>query len=344
MSLLPYSNGFHGEKIKREIHPFNVIKIICIVTGCILVLGFLYQFVISKIEDSKMINENKFVRIDGKKYHYKTVGKGNLTIVFDGDLGVNFNQWEKVIKNLEKEDDVRLFFYDRVGYGFNDSGSKQSPKEQAKDLRMILKKLGINGSMILVGEGYGSLVLTNYADLYSKHIDGMVLINPINEKDVANKEFVNIYKNQKIGRKINEVCSYFGFTRLLYKLNISKDPSGYFKYLSQEKQKEFKIFRSRTAYSSAYYDELTNVINGNSSSQKNGLIGDKHLSIVANKNKFFNSQKDLSKLTTSKENLDVIEIDNKNDVVSFENANDISTSIRQMIKKYKLSEKEKVNN
>ena len=343
MSLLPYSNGFHGEKIKREIHLFNVIKIICLIIACILVLGFLYQFLSSKIEDSKLINENKFVRIDGKKYHYKTVGKGNLTIVFDGDLGVNFNQWEKVAKNLEKEE-VRLFFYDRAGYGFNDLGSKQPPKEQGKDLRMILKKLGINGSMILIGEGYGSLVLTNFADMYSKYVEGMVLINPISEKDFGNEEFTNIYKKKKVGRKINEIGSYFGATKLLYKLNISKNPSGYFEYLNDIKQKEFKIFRNRLEYSSAYYDELSNIINGNSISQKDGLIGDKPLTIIANKNHFFNSQKDLSKLTTNKESLELLEIDNKNDIVSFENANDISTSIRQMIKKYKLNEKEKGNN
>ncbi|SHE80057.1 alpha/beta fold hydrolase [Clostridium fallax] len=338
MKLLPYSNSFHKTKIKRDIKPFDIIKYILLVIGSILIIGFLYEFISCKIEDGRIIDKNKFVRVDGNKYHYKVMGKGDITVIFDGDMGVPFNQWKKVADILEKEGNCRMFFYNRTGYGLNDLDKNKSPEQQARDLRMVLKKLGINSQVILVGEGYGTLVMTNFAKIFPKYVEGMVLINPINENQFKDSDFIKEYKNKAFGQGILKAGSYVGLTKLLYNMNLIKDPTGYLNNINEDDKKEFKILRTRNNYISAYKNELFNVINGNSKSQQEGLIGDKYLTII-NNSKFSSKQKDLENLTTNKDDLDIVDIDSSSDIVSLEKSEDISTAIRQMCKKYINSKK-----
>ena len=73
---------------------------------------------------------------------------------------------------------------------------------------------------ILVGEEYGSLVLTSFAKQFPDSVAGIVLVNPLVEEDIKNSG--NSLKNValRIRRKIEQVGSYVGFTMLLDKLNL----------------------------------------------------------------------------------------------------------------------------
>lgn len=340
MKFLPYSNSFHKTKITRDIKPFDVIKYIIITIVSILAVGFFYEIIACKIDDSKIVDKNKFVRIDGNKYHYRVIGKGDITVIFDGDMGVPFDQWEKVSDILEKEDKVRMFFYNRSGYGLNDLGKDMSPEQQARNLRMILKKLGINGQVILVGEGYGSLVMTNFAKIFPKYVEGMVLIDPINESQFNEENFVKQYKRELRGKSLLKAGSYVGLTRFLYNCHLIKDPTGYIENINDSSKKEFKTLRTRKNYISSYKNELTNIVNGNSKSQEKGLIGDKYLTLMINNSTFGDEQKELRNLTTNEENLDIVNLDNNKQIISLEESENIATAIRQITKKYLNSKKE----
>ena len=57
---------------------------------------------------------------------------------------VHLEEWNPIVDELKKNDNVRTFVYNRRGYGFSDSGSAgRTPEEQAKDLKILLRKAGV---------------------------------------------------------------------------------------------------------------------------------------------------------------------------------------------------------
>ena len=79
----------------------------------LLAIGFLIQSVNNLIDNSKLKSRFKYVRLDGKKVEYKLKGSGDYTVIFDGSIGTNLYEWDKVCKLLEEEDKVATFVYNR---------------------------------------------------------------------------------------------------------------------------------------------------------------------------------------------------------------------------------------
>ena len=183
MNLLSHSNGIYRLE-KEKINVFILIKRIFMVIFSIILVGFVIQKTVNVIDNTSMKSKFKYVRIEGKKLEYNVRGNGEYTVILDGDIGNTLFQWDKVCSTLEDTGDYQVFVYNRRGYGFNDGGSLRTPKEQAEDLKALLKKTGLTGPYILVGEKYGSLVMTNFASQYPELVAGVVLVDPINESDL----------------------------------------------------------------------------------------------------------------------------------------------------------------
>ncbi|WP_322392345.1 alpha/beta fold hydrolase, partial [Clostridium perfringens] len=131
------------------------------------------------------------------------------------------NQWNEIVDKLTTEyDDVTTFVYNRRGYGYSDGGTIKTPKEQAEDLRMLLRKSAAPAPYILVGEEYGSLVLTEFAKAYPDLVAGVVLVNPLVEDNINTSEFKKEITIEKARRNIERFGSTIGFTTLLDKLNL----------------------------------------------------------------------------------------------------------------------------
>ncbi|GIM29630.1 hypothetical protein CPJCM30710_22960 [Clostridium polyendosporum] len=338
MRFLPYSNGFHKIKVKRQLHPLETTKIVIYVLLIILILGFLYQVISDKVASVKIKPKSQYVRIDGKSFYYNLIGSGEYTVIFDGNIGTGSAQWSKIIKSLNKGFDGKVFVYDRAGYGFNDSGKAESPEQQARDLRMILKKAGVTGPYILVGEEYGSLVMTNYAKLYPQSVGGMILIDPINEKLLKDKTFIKSYKKESFKRAVEYYGSYIGFTSLINGVNLLDNPKGFLDQIGDWQKQAFLVERIRKNYTGAYYNELNNLIEANSTSQDEGLLNGKPVSIIINEKRNIEGQKEFSKLT-SKELFDVYSVNPESDVISLENNDIVYNALKSITKKYKSMKK-----
>lgn len=274
MRLLPESNGVYKLNMKRKLKPLDRIKYLLIVISSLLIIGVVYQNIHDFTVGEKLKYRYDYTRVDGKKMDYVVSGSGDYTVVFDGDIGGDLSQWATLTERLNKES-IRTFTYNRQGYGYSDNGSQLSPEEQAKKLKILLRKAGVLGKFILVGEGYGSLVMTNFANMYPESVEAMVLINPIDEATLSSKEVKSKYYFVKSRRAIEKLGSNIGLTNILDKLNLTVGLDGYENKIPDIFKEEFVEHRTMSSYTSAVYDEIDNIVNGTSISQNDGLIGDK---------------------------------------------------------------------
>lgn len=281
MNLLSHSNGIYKLK-KDKINIFELIKRIILVFVSIILVGFVIQKAVDIIDNTGMKSKFKYVRVDGKKMEYRVKGSGGYTVILDGDIGNTLFQWDEVCDELEDEGDYQTFVYNRRGYGFNDGGSLRTPKEQAEDLRALLKKTGLRGPYILVGEKYGSLVITNFANEYPELVAGVVLIDPISEQSLADKSIKKEVRFDYYRSKIEYVGSNFMLTTIMNKMGLTQENAYFQKNISKSKLEDFKKLENKKNYRQAVSNELKNLYNGNSTgSQKEGLLEGKPLYIIS---------------------------------------------------------------
>lgn len=281
MKLLSHSNGLHTVE-KEKINKVKVIKRIIVFIMVLVAVGFIFQLVGKTIDNQKYKSRFKYVRIDGNKLEYQIRGTGEYTVVFDGNIGTNLYQWDKVYKTIEEESNVSVFRYNRCGYGFNDLKSEMTPEEQAKALKSLLKKAGASEPYILVGEEYGSLVMTNFAKLYPDSVAGAVLINPINESKLGDTDISKTIRNKYYRSKIEDFGSNFSLTSLLDKMGLTIENTYFEENLNDNEKEEFECFKDKNTYRGAVSNELGNLYERLSDSQDEGIFANKPLYIVTN--------------------------------------------------------------
>lgn len=278
MRLLSHSNGIHKVE-KDKLSKRKVFKKCVVFFIGLLILGFTLQIITNFADNARLKSRFKYVRIDGKKMEYKLKSSGDYTVVFDGAIGTNMYEWEEVCKSLE-EKKISTFTYNRMGYGFNDGGEIKTPEEQAKDLKSLLRKAGASEPYILVGEEYGSLVITNFINLYPDSVAGVVLVNPISEEKLKTKEFRASIKPKYYRSKFEEIGTNFSLTSLLSKMGLTMENNIFKENITKNELDEFNTFKNKKNYKQAVSNELKNLYKGSSSSQLKGLLSNKPLYLV----------------------------------------------------------------
>ncbi len=331
MNLLPHSNGVRKVKMKKERNRKELIKLFTIVIISIFIAGYIFQRWSNFIAGERLRPKVNYTTVNDMRLDYRISGTGKYTLVLDGAMGVNLETWTPLIEELEK-DNVRVFVYNRRGYGYSKSGAIRTPEEQAQDLKILLRKAGVSEPYILVGEEYGSLVLTSFAEQFKDSVQGVVLIDPINENEIQSKDYAKSMLFTRARRKIESFGSSFGLTTLLDKLNLDVNLKDFESTLEGDTLEEFKIQRTKTSYTNAVYNELLNLINGDSNSQEPGVFSDVP---------YF--------LLTKDENDELIELGDKNlsnvhvttiekDFLSVNDTQNVANAIRQVIKKIQYIE------
>ena len=327
MKLLPHSNGFYKVNMKRELKPKDIVKNIVVSILVVLLIGFIYQRISNFIAKETLKERVDYTRVDGKRLDYIMEGEGKYTVVFDGNIGANLNQWSEITDKLISDyDDVVTFTYNRRGYGFSDSGSIRTPKEQAEDLRVLLRKSAAPSPYILVGEEYGSLVLTEFAKAYPDLVAGIVLVNPLVEDVINTDSYRRSLFFERIRRNIEALGSEVGLTTLLDKLNLTCNTDEFEAELGERELDEFKVHRTKSSYNNAVKNEYKNITSGNNSSQEEGVFSGKPYYLIAKP-----GQEVLSNL--GDENLTkVYNVNYEENIISMYEPDTVITGIRQVIK------------
>lgn len=280
MKFLSHSNGMHTVE-KNKISKGKIFKNCIIFIVLLIAFGFVSQIITNMIDNSRLKSRFKYVRIDGRKLEYKLKSEGDYTVVFDGALGADMYEWDEVCKTLE-ENKVSTFIYNRRGYGFNDGTDVRTPEEQAKDLKLLLRKAGAPEPYILVGEEYGSLVTTNFMNLYPDSVAGVVLVTPISEEKMQTKEFKDSIKGPYYRSSFEAIGSNFNLTALLSKMGLTMENKTFEDHISGDELEEFNGLKNKKNYKQAVSNELGNLYNGASNSQTAGLLGNKPLYLITN--------------------------------------------------------------
>ena len=216
--------------------------------------------------------------------------------------------------------------YNRSGYGFSDASKQKTPKEQAEDLRILLRKSAASAPYILVGEEYGSLVLTEFAKEYPDLVSGVVLVNPLVEDTINSKDFKKSLIINNIRRNIESFGSSIGLTTLMDKVNLICDTDEFEEKLSGEELEEFKVHRTKSSYNKAVNNEYKNITSGNNSSQEEGVFSGKPYYLIAKP-----GQEVLSNLG-DEELTKVYNVDYEENIVAMYEPDTVITGVRQVIK------------
>lgn len=278
MKLLAHSNVIH-KLDKDKINKRKILKKIIIFFLGVFLLGVAVQIVTNFIDNQTLKSRFKYGRIDGKKMEYKFKSGADYTVVFDGALGNNMYEWDPICKLLEDKKGS-TFIYNRRGYGFNDGGDLRTPEDQAKDLKLLLRKAGASEPYVLVGEEYGSLVITNFISLYPNSVAGVVLIDPMSEEKIKTSEFKESIKYKYYRSKLETIGTNFSLTSVLSNMGLTNQNNIFKEHLGESELSEFNSFENKTNYKEAISNELRNLYEGSSNSQVNGLLANKPFYLI----------------------------------------------------------------
>ncbi|MGL4773893.1 MAG: alpha/beta fold hydrolase [Clostridium sp.] len=335
MRLLPESNGLYKVKKKSNLTKKDIFKRIAIGLAIVIGTGFLFQTVGNFIGNEKVRARLGYGRVDGKKLEFKTKGGGDYSVIFDGALGANLYEWEDVVKQFNSQMGVTAFTYNRRGYGFNDGGDRRTPEQQAEDLRNLLKKAGVYPPYILVGEEYGSVVLTNFAKLYPEEVAGVVLINPITQELVNSGELKKSVRGKYLKSKLEFLGSYVGVTSLMNKFGLATEVEGFEEAIPEGALAEYKVHKTKTNYRQAITNELKNLYKGESTGQEEGMFKDIPFYVISH------SEDEAIKNLGSEELTTFYHIKEDNPLISVSNTEEVLNGIQKVLKEARRIEKRK---
>lgn len=282
MKFLPESNGVYKVNMKEKVSPLQWTKRIVIVILAIFIIGFGFQQISNFVGKEKVEARLNYAKVEGERLEYKVSGEGDYTIVFDGATAANLYEWETLSKRVQKELNVRTFVYNRNGYGFSSASQMKTPRQQAEQLKILLRKAGVSGNLILVGEEYGSLVLTNFADLYPESVKGIVLVQPFEEEEIKSDDFKSKTRFKYYKSKIDKFGASFGFTTLMDKFDKTIMIPGFEELLPKGADEEFAVHKNKKDYRQAVSNEIEAVFKYDENSQRKDVLSKNPLYIISN--------------------------------------------------------------
>jgi pimeloyl-ACP methyl ester carboxylesterase len=121
-----------------------------------------------------------FVKVDGRRIHFRLHGAGDFTFVLETGLGDYSGSWDPLEPALTGLG--RVFSYDRAGLGWSDeSPYPRTARQIAVELHAVLEAAHVPKPYILVGHSLGGICQTLYATLYPNEVAGLLLIDPATE-------------------------------------------------------------------------------------------------------------------------------------------------------------------
>src|SRR5207248_97521 len=120
--------------------------------------------------------------IGGRSLHLYCTGKGSPAVVLEAGAGDFSLDWSYVQPGVARF--TRVCSYDRAGYAWSDPGPRpRTARQLALELRTGLRKAGIKGPYVLVGQSFGGFLVRAFARCYPKEVVGMVLVDCPHENE-----------------------------------------------------------------------------------------------------------------------------------------------------------------
>lgn len=333
------TGAFYKYNNKKSHKWISIIEIIFIILVLSTLALLIFEFIYEKIDIGSYKVKGTLISVNSHKLLNDISGQGKHTVLLESDLKAPIEEWTQVKTQVSYN--ARVVCYERAGHSWSDSSAdKISIENSVSDLKSVLKKSGGKAPFILVGHGYGGLIISEYAKEYPDEVMGMILIDSYTDNYVTSKEFKKQLDNKLTKAYLNKYISYVGGVRLEDKLGLIKEDNGILNFLGEDTKGLYLKQRITPKFNKTYYDELNALKSYKANSQTKGLLGDKPLTVItttnasmtaAEKESWMNYQKNLLKLST---NSNQIVLENSSTYVEAENSDIIINNINDILKKY----------
>ena len=158
--------------------------------------------------DSVSAQENcRRVPIDGAGIHVCVSGEGPTTVVLAAGAGQTSGTWSELVPALSMT--ARVVTFDRPGLGRSDPGLEpRTPTRIANELRELLRTLGVDGSVVLVGHSMGGIHVLRYASLFPEQVVGVAILDsPPTGFEEARREILTAEERAERERLLEEGSS-----------------------------------------------------------------------------------------------------------------------------------------
>ncbi|MEQ8767567.1 MAG: alpha/beta hydrolase [Planctomycetota bacterium] len=141
-----------------------------------LVTGYFWTRALIAEAERKFPPLGDHVEVDGLRLHYLDRGQGPPLVLLHGAFGAIHDWQATVLPDLEGR--FRVIAIDRPGHGYSQrpAESADDPRVQARLVRDLVRKLGIEQPLI-AGFSWGATTALTWALEYPDEIGGLVLVN-----------------------------------------------------------------------------------------------------------------------------------------------------------------------
>lgn len=145
------------------------------------ILKYLFITFLLTISACSSLPNSKKIQTKHGTFSYYLSGEHKPTVILEAGLGDDMTTWESVISQIETSSEV--FTYNRAGFtGSNSNNSERNGAVIVKELRALLKSVGLTAPYILVGHSLGGGYMELFAKTFPDEVAGVVLIDPNSSK------------------------------------------------------------------------------------------------------------------------------------------------------------------
>jgi len=166
-----------------------------------------------------------FILHKNTKIHFSSQGSGTAIVLLHGFLE-NSSMWNAISEILSKKN--RIICIDLLGHGASENhGYIHTMEDQAEMVKAVLDHLGLR-KYVLIGHSMGGYVALAFANLYSKNVKGLCLMNstalPDSEEKKLNRDraIVAVKQNHKTFVRIAIPMLFSEENRTIYTSDIKE--------------------------------------------------------------------------------------------------------------------------
>lgn len=260
--------------VYRGLKNFGITVLLLIAS--VLLVGYLYQFLGTKIDDYNYPPPGKMVDVGGSKLHIQCTGEGAPTVILDAGIASSSLDWALVQPEIAKF--TRVCSYDRAGMGWSEeSPNPRTSQHMIEELHTLLKNANEQGPYILVGHSFGGINMRLFASRYPDEVFGLVLVDATHE--LQNKKLPphpGFSWVENFSNKLESFLTPFGYGRIRAKRE--EEPLQVFP--KEIKEKYLAKIRTSKFYT-AWHQEMSHT---DESAQEledsNTYLGDKPLIVI----------------------------------------------------------------
>lgn len=118
-----------------------------------------------------------FIDVGHHKLHFSLIRGKGLPILFESGNGDDATVWKSLALELHSKTNATVITYDRSGLGDSElDTARVSFKNEVRDLKVALKKLGYSKEIFIVCHSFGGYYTALFVNKYRKSVKGVVCI------------------------------------------------------------------------------------------------------------------------------------------------------------------------